>query len=192
MTAHHDTTSEQAFGFWLFLMGDVVIFALLFATYAVMAPATDGGPAAGAALFSLGKTATYTGLLLTSSLTFGFATLSFRDNDTGRFVLWTGLSFALGLAFLLIEFDEFRALIGDEAGPGRSGFLSAYFTLVGTHGLHVAIGLLWMAVVTCRSLVSPADPHLAANVERLAMFWHLVGLVWVAIYSIVYLPALVP
>lgn len=190
MTDHtHDTAEEQGFGFWLFLMSDAVVFSLLFATYAVMVQSTDGGPA-GPELFSFWKTVIYTFLLLTSSLTFGFATIASRAGRTGGFVLWTAASFALGAAFLAIEIDEFRTMIAQGAGPDRSGFLSAYSALIGTHGLHVAVGLLWMIVAAVRAVWRSIDGATAANIERLAMFWHLVGLVWVVIYSVVFLPGL--
>lgn len=191
MKTQLDIAEEQGFGFWLFLMGDAVIFALLFGTYAIMTRATDGGPVPSPELFSYGKTVLYTALLLTSSLTFGLATLAMRAERSGRYVLLTLLSIALGLGFLVTEIREFLDLIAQGAGPDRSGFLSAYFALVGTHGLHVSVGILWMLVSIARISFAPLDEHLTANIERLAMFWHLVGLVWVVIYSVVYLPGLI-
>lgn len=190
MTPVESVQRERALGLWLFLMGDVVLFALLFGTYAVMVPATDGGPVPGPALFSLGRTAIYSALLLLSAPTFGMASVALARGARGAAMLWLLVTFGLGAAFLALELAEFRALVAQDAGPGRSGFLSAYFALVGTHGLHVAAGLVWLGVTMARLIAGTSAVALGPSVELLGAFWHLIGLVWVVIYSVVYLPAL--
>jgi cytochrome o ubiquinol oxidase subunit III len=128
-----DVYEEKAFGFWIYLMSDAIIFALLFATYVVMAPNSASGPT-GKTLFSLPRTFAETMLLLTSSSTFGLATLAMRSGDRPRVLAWLAITVALGAGFIALELSEFAGMIGQGAGPQRSGFLSAFFTLVGTRG----------------------------------------------------------
>lgn len=185
-----ETQEQRAFGFWLYLMSDAVIFALLFATYAIMIPGTAGGPT-GRELFDLGNAAVETALLLVSSMTFGFASLSARAGRSDGVLLWLGITFLLGLGFVVLEVREFAGLIAQGAGPDRSGFLSAFFTLVGTHGVHVSMGLLWILVMAVQVKAKGLTVPVVARLLRLGLFWHFLDIAWVGIFSIVYLPGLV-
>jgi cytochrome o ubiquinol oxidase subunit III len=183
----HEKHEERAFGFWLYLMSDAIIFALLFATYLVMLGNTAGGPA-GKELFSLERAAGETASLLLSSATFGFAAVALASADKSRALLWLLATAALGAGFLLLEFGEFRGMIAQGAGPDRSGFLSVFFTLVGTHGLHVSIGILWILVMIGQVLVKGLTTPVVSRLARLGLFWHFLDIIWVAIFSVVYLP----
>lgn len=178
---------EREYGFWLYLMSDAIIFALLFATYSVMVGRTAGGPHPGE-LFKLQHTFYETICLLTSTLTFAFARQAASRRNRGATVAWLAVTFLLGLAFVLLEVSEFRGMILQGAGPSRDGALSAFFTLVGTHGLHVSAGLLWILVMTVQLGVKGLTPPVVSRLERLGMFWHFLDLVWVVIISVVYLP----
>jgi cytochrome o ubiquinol oxidase subunit 3 len=180
---------EKAFGFWLYLMSDAIIFALLFATYVVMLGNTAGGPT-GKELFSLERAAGETTLLLLSSITFGFASVATAIGDRSRVVLWLLVTLALGAGFLFLEYGEFSGMIAQGAGPDRSGFLSAFFTLVGTHGLHVSVGSLWIVVMIGQLLVKGLTMPVVSRLARLGLFWHFLDIIWVAIFSVVYLPGL--
>ena len=179
--------TDRAFGFWLYLMSDAIIFALLFATYVTMTANVAGGPA-GKDLFSLTHTFGETMLLLVSSLTFRFATLALARVNIGGVLVWLAVTFVLGLGFVGMEISEFSAMIGAGAGPDRSGFLSAFFTLVGTHGLHVSAGLLWIVVMIVQVLVKGLTDPVSTRLSRLAVFWHFLDIVWIGIFSVVYLP----
>jgi cytochrome o ubiquinol oxidase subunit 3 len=185
--APHDAGDEKAFGFWVYLMTDAIIFALLFATYVVLAGNTAGGPA-GRELFDLSRTFTETMLLLASSATFGFATLALDARDRRRVLIWLALTFLLGAGFVAMEIREFQGMIAAGAGPARSGFLSAFFTLVGTHGLHVSLGLLCILVVAGQVAVKGLSHAVASRLLRLGLFWHFLDIVWIGIFSVVYLP----
>ncbi len=185
--AHHDTFAEREFGFWLYLMSDAIIFALLFATFVIMADNTAAGPGA-AELFDLRHTAGETLLLLCSSITFGFATLASLARQDARVVLWLIVTMALGAGFVAMELVEFAGMISAGAGPGTSGFLSAFFTLVGTHGLHVSVGILCIAVMIGQVLIKGLTPHVMSRLFRLGLFWHFLDIVWIGIFSVVYLP----
>ena len=180
---------EKAFGFWTWLMSDAILFALLFATYAVMAGNLAGGPS-GRTLFDLSHTAVETLLLLTSSVTFGLASVSANRDRSSATLAWLAVTCLLGLGFVGMEVSEFRGMAAAGAGPDRSGFLSAFFTLVGTHGLHVGAGLTWIVLsgieIASRGLTTQA----ASRLYRLGLFWHFLDIVWVGIFSIVYLPEL--
>jgi cytochrome o ubiquinol oxidase subunit 3 len=178
---------EKAFGFWIYLMTDAIIFALLFATYAVMLRGTAGGPS-GRELFSLPHTFGETMLLLLSSTTFGFATLAARAQDRKTAISMLLITFALGAGFLAMELIEFRGMIAAGAPPQRSGFLSAFFTLVGTHGLHVAAGLIGILVMTGQILTKGITAPVYSRLFRLGLFWHFLDIVWIGIFSVVYLP----
>jgi cytochrome o ubiquinol oxidase subunit 3 len=180
---------EKAFGFWIYLMSDGIIFALLFATYVVMLGNTAGGPT-GKELFSLERTMAETALLLLSSATFGFASVATAAGERSRVLLWLAVTVVLGLGFLFLEYGEFSGMIAQGAGPDRSGFLSAFFTLVGTHGLHVSIGALCILVMIGQVLIKGLTTPVVSRLARLALFWHFLDIVWVAIFSIVYLPGL--
>ena len=185
-----ETHEQRALGFWLYLMGDAVIFALLFATYAIMTPGTAGGPT-GKQLFDLNNAALETLLLLVSSTTFGFASLSARAGNRVGVLGWLAITFLLGLGFVVLEVREFMGLIAQGAGPDRSGFLSAFFTLVGTHGAHVSMGLLWILILSAQVGVKGLTLPVTSRLFRLGLFWHFLDIAWVGIFSIVYLPGLV-
>jgi cytochrome o ubiquinol oxidase subunit III len=186
LTARHE---EKAFGFWLYLMSDAIVFALLFATYAVMLGNTAGGPA-GKELFNLERAAGETALLLLSSATFGFAAVAMAWGEKTRTLLWLVATVALGCGFIFLEIGEFRGLVTQGAGPDRSGFLSAFFTLVGTHGLHVSIGILWIVVMIGQLVVKGMTVPVVSRLIRLGLFWHFLDIIWVGIFSVVYLPGL--
>jgi cytochrome o ubiquinol oxidase subunit III len=182
-----ERSEEKAFGFWIYLMTDAIIFALLFATYAVMLRGTAGGPT-GRELFSLPRTFAETLLLLLSSATFGFATLAARARHPKWAVLLLLLTLALGAGFLAMEMREFRGMIATGAGPDRSGFLSAFFTLVGTHGLHVGVGLICILVIVGQIIFKGLTAPVGSRLFRLGLFWHFLDIVWIGIFSVVYLP----
>jgi cytochrome o ubiquinol oxidase subunit 3 len=182
---------EKALGFWLYLMTDAVLFALLFATYVVMTVGTAGGPT-GHDLFSLPRAFAETMLLLVSSTTFGFATLAAARGEGGAAIRWLLLTALLGLAFVALEISEFTGMIGIGAGPDRSGFLSAFFVLVGTHGLHVSAGILCILVMIGQVLAKGLTAPVLSRLIRLGLFWHFLDIVWVGIFSVVYLPGILP
>jgi cytochrome o ubiquinol oxidase subunit 3 len=182
-----DVYEEKAFGFWIYLMSDAIIFALLFATYVVMAPSTAGGPT-GKDVFSLGRAFAETMLLLCSSITFGFATVAVRLGNQRVGLNWLAVTFVLGAGFLALEISEFTGMYQQGGGPQRSGFLSAFFTLVGTHGLHVSMGLTWILILSIQVLAKGLSAPVVSRLFRLGLFWHFLDIVWVGIFSIVYLP----
>lgn len=182
-----DREAEKALGFWIYLMTDAIIFALLFATYAVMLKGTAGGPT-GHDLFDLPRTFAETMLLLFSSATFGFATVAFWAGKRLLAAMMLVLTFGLGAGFVAMELLEFRGMIVAGAGPDRSGFLSAFFTLVGTHGLHVSVGLVGILVIIGQMLIKGLTRPVGSRLYRLGLFWHFLDIVWVGIFSIVYLP----
>jgi cytochrome o ubiquinol oxidase subunit III len=183
------TREERAFGFWMYLMSDAVIFALLFATYAVMSARTAGGPT-GHDLFKLSHTFIETMFLLFSSATFGFASVFLGAGRRAPALAWLSITFLLGAGFVGMEISEFYGMITADAGPDRSGFLSAFFTLVGTHGLHVTIGLSWIAILGIQALVRGLTPAVTSRLYRLSLFWHFLDIVWIGIFSLVYLPGI--
>lgn len=184
-----DAYAQRDFGFWLYLMSDAIIFTLLFATYLVMAGSTAGGPD-GRALFSLAHTFTETLLLLTSSLTFGLASLALDAGNRRQLLAWLAVTFVLGLGFVSLEIREFHGMIARGAGPDRSGFLSAFFTLVGTHGLHVSGGLVFILVMIAQVAVKGLNQPVNSRLLRLGLFWHFLDIVWIGIFSAVYLPGI--
>ena len=177
----------RGFGFWLYLMSDAIIFALLFATYAVMVGNTAGGPS-GKELFSLTNAFFETMLLLFSSITFGLASLALAAKKRSEVLAWLLVTFILGLGFVGLEIREFAGLVAVDAGPDRSGFLSAFFTLVGTHGLHVSFGLTFVLIMMIQIALRGLTPHAASRLFRLGLFWHFLDIVWISIFSVVYLP----
>ncbi len=181
-----NTDSTLVFGFWMYLMGDFLLFATLFATYAVLRNNTFGGPA-GSAIFNLPFVLIETVLLLTSSFTCGLSLLAARNGKMRRVVGWLIATAVLGISFVSLEFSEFANLIASRNGPARSGFLSSYFTLVGVHGLHVLVGSIWLgALILAISLRGLTR----ANMRKLALwslFWHFLEIVWIFIFVIVYL-----
>jgi cytochrome o ubiquinol oxidase subunit III len=184
-----DVYEQRAFGFWLYLMSDAIIFSLLFATYAVMARNNAGGPTANT-LFSLPNAFTETMLLLFSSITFGLATLAMKSGAKERMLSWLLVTFLLGLGFVGLEIREFHGMVRAGAGPDRSGFLSAFFTLVGAHGLHVTFGLIWILIMTSQVIIKGLTVPVASRFLRLGLFWHFLDIIWIGIFSIVYLPGI--
>ncbi len=181
-----ETKSKTVFGFWIYIMTDCVLFACLFAAYAVLHNNTFGGPA-GRELFSLPYVLTETLLLLTSSFTCGLATLAARRDDVRQVVAWFGATFVLGASFLALELTEFSHLVHDGNSWARSGFLSSFFTLVGTHGLHITVGLLWMVVIVIQLLGRGLTTHTVRRLTLLSLFWHFLDIIWIFIFTIVYL-----
>ncbi|MCT8970724.1 cytochrome o ubiquinol oxidase subunit III [Microbaculum marinisediminis] len=179
--------ADRDFGFWVYLMSDAIIFALLFATYLVLKSGTAGGPT-GQDLFDINRTFAETMLLLASSVTFGMASVAVAGRNRAGVVAWLAVTFVLGAAFLALEFGEFAGMIAQDAGPGRSGFLSAFFTLVGTHGLHVSGGLVWIAVMIAQVRLKGLTAPVVSRLFRLGLFWHFLDIVWIGIFSVVYLP----
>ncbi|SEA68298.1 cytochrome o ubiquinol oxidase subunit III [Paraburkholderia sartisoli] len=179
--------SHSVFGFWLYLMTDCVLFASLFAVFAVMAHQFAGGPS-GKDLFDIPGVALETAVLLLSSITYGFAMLGAHRRKSGVVLGWLAVTFVLGLAFLWFELNEFAHLIAEGAGPGRSAFLSSFFTLVGTHGLHVTVGLIWMVVLAAQIVIKPElSEREITRLTCLSLFWHFLDIVWICVFSFVYL-----
>ncbi|WP_147195781.1 cytochrome o ubiquinol oxidase subunit III [Pantoea sp. MBD-2R] len=183
---HHDAGANKLFGFWIYLMSDCIIFATLFATYAVMVNSTAGGPA-GKDIFELPFVLVETALLLFSSITYGFAVISMEKGSKSAVLGWLALTFLFGLGFIGMEIYEFHHLITEGFGPQRSGFLSAFFTLVGTHGLHVTSGLIWMLVLMYQVATKGLTATNHTRVLCLSMFWHFLDVVWICVFTIVYL-----
>lgn len=184
--AHEAADNKTLFGFWTYLMTDCMLFGSLFATYAVLHLNTNGGPGT-AELFSMPFVMVETMLLLTSSFTVGLAMLAARAGNRNVSVFWFVLTFLLGAAFLTLEMTEFRHLVAEGNSWQRSGFLSGYFTLVGTHGLHILVGLLWMAVTVPRILTQGFTRNTLRRLGMLSLFWHFLDIVWIFIFTIVYL-----
>lgn len=180
---------EKTYGFWLCLMSDAIIFALLFAIFVVMAHDTADGPA-GHTLFRLPRIFAETMLLLASSATFGFASVAIAAGQHRRVVVWLGVTFLLGLGFVATEISELYSMAVANAGPSQSRYLSAFFTLVGTHGAHVGVGLIWIALLGCEVALRGLTPFVASRLYRLGLFWHFLVIVWINIFSFVYLPGL--
>jgi cytochrome o ubiquinol oxidase subunit III len=176
------------FGFWLFLLSDIIIFAALFASYAVLHGSTAGGPSA-AELFDKRHVFLETMCLLTSSVTCGFGSLAIYRTDARAMYFWMGMTFLLGLCFLTMEGREFASLVAAGAGPSHSAFLSAFFTLVGTHGLHVTLGLVWLVVMLLQVSTLGFHPMVGRRFFCFALFWHALDIVWIGVFTIVYLGA---
>jgi cytochrome o ubiquinol oxidase subunit III len=180
-----------AYGFWIFLLSDIVMFSALFAAYAVLVRATAGGPT-GAQLFNQINVAIETACLLVSSFTCGLMSLAINSRRRADTYFFAAVTFVLGAAFLVIEIREFADMIAGGASPQRSAFLSAFFTLVGCHGLHVATGLIWLAVM----MAQVTARGFRASVERrllcFALFWHALDIVWVWLFTVVYLMGVRP
>jgi len=183
---HPDAAAMQAVGFWFYLMSDLVLFATLFATYVVLGHNYAGGPT-GKDLFEPANVLAETMVLLFSSATCGFAMLAMYDGRKNLVLRWLGVTFLLGFGFVFLEVNEFRGMILAGNGPDRSGFLSAFFTLVGTHGAHVSLGLIWMAVMMGQIAMKGLTTPVQARLMRLSMFWHFLDIVWIGIFTIVYL-----
>jgi cytochrome o ubiquinol oxidase subunit III len=182
---HHQSPSTLI-GFWVYLMSDALIFATLFATYGVLHAATAGGPTA-KEIFELPLVAVNTAILLVSSITYGFAMIAVQEGKLKAVIAWLIVTGLLGASFVGIELYEFGNLIAEGATPQRSAFLSAFFTLVSTHGLHVSFGIIWLVVLLVqlgqRGLIEENRRRLAC----LSMFWHFLDVVWIGVFTFVYL-----
>ncbi|MEG0968249.1 MAG: cytochrome o ubiquinol oxidase subunit III [Pseudomonas sp.] len=183
---HHDSGQMTVFGFWLYLMTDCILFASLFATYAVLSGSFAGGPS-GHDIFQLDFVAVETALLLFSSITFGFAMLQMFKGNKGGVLGWLAVTFLFGAGFIAMEIYEFHHLIAEGFGPQRSGFLSAFFALVGTHGLHVTAGLIWMAIMMYQINKHGITGTAKTRMSCLSLFWHFLDVVWICVFTVVYL-----
>ena len=187
MTKEERITDERTlFGFWAYIMTDCVLFASLFATYAVLHTSTFGGPGA-KQLFDLPNVLAETLILLTSSFTCGLAMLAVHRRSKQQALVWLLVTFALGIAFLALELTEFHHLIIEGNSWRRSGFLSAFFTLVSTHGLHITIGLLWMLAMMAKVALHGFTRATVRRLTMLSLFWHFLDIVWIFIFTIVYM-----
>ena len=175
-----------AYGFWIFILSDFVLFSGLFAAYAVLSGNTAGGPR-GAELFNLRNVFIETMCLLFSSYTCGLGALSAERREPARFLIFAALTFLLGAAFLSIEATEFAGMVSKGAGPSRSGFLSAFFTLVGTHGVHVTGGLIWLIYLVAQVLAKGLRAAVLRRLLCWSLFWHALDIVWVGVFTLVYL-----
>jgi cytochrome o ubiquinol oxidase subunit III len=175
-----------AYGFWIFILSDFVLFSGLFAAYAVLSRNTAGGPS-GRELFNLHNVFIETLCLLFSSYTCGLGALSAERRQPGRFLAFAALTFVLGAAFLIIESREFAGMVAKGAGPERSGFLSAFFTLVGTHGVHVTGGLLWLLYLVAQVAAKGLRGSVLRRLLCWSLFWHALDIVWVGVFTLVYL-----
>ena len=183
---HPSTIEVQTFGFWIYLMSDLIIFATLFATFGVLGRNYAGGPT-GKDLFDLTYTLGETMFLLVSSAAFGLVMLAVRDGRKKLVLMGLAVTFLLGLGFVLMEINEFYGLVAEGNGPDRSAFLSSFFTLVGTHGTHVTFGLIWMGTMMAQVAVKGLTSPVQSRLMRLSMFWHFLDIVWIGIFTIVYL-----
>jgi cytochrome o ubiquinol oxidase subunit III len=180
-----------AYGFWIFLLSDIVMFSALFAAYAVLVRATAGGPS-GAMLFNQRNAAIETACLLGSSYTCGLMSLAAYERRRANIYIFAIMTFALGAAFLSLEVREFADMIARGASPQRSAFLSAFFTLVGCHGLHVAAGLVWLAVMMAQVAIKGLRGAVERRLLCFALFWHVLDIVWVWLFTVVYLMGVSP
>ncbi|WP_348766358.1 cytochrome o ubiquinol oxidase subunit III [uncultured Salinisphaera sp.] len=182
--------SEVNFGFWAYLMSDVVLFSMLFLAYVNLSQRYAGGPTPGD-IFSLHGVFLETMALLASSLTFGLAMVSLHQGKKNHIIGWLLATFLLGGFFLWHEVSEFVHIIHEGASFDRSGFLSAYFGLVGTHGAHVFFGMIWLLTMVAQVALRGLTPAIGSRLARLSLFWHFLDLVWICVFSTVYLPGLI-
>lgn len=192
-TLHHSAHAEHehhephsVFGFWIYLMTDCILFASIFATFAVLSNHYAGGPT-GKDIFELDYVLIETFCLLLSSVTYGFAMLSMYKGNRGGVMLWLAITFLFGAGFIYMEINEFAHLIHEGFGPDRSAFLSSFFTLVGTHGLHVFSGLIWMAVMMIQVMQKGLTARNQRRLMCLSLFWHFLDVVWICVFTVVYL-----
>jgi cytochrome o ubiquinol oxidase subunit 3 len=174
------------YGFWIFILSDIIMFSALFAAYAVLSGRTANGPT-GKQLFDLSNVAIETACLLFSSFTCGFVTVAAEHKERGNTYLFAAITFILGAAFLGLEITEFSSMVAQGAGPDRSAFLSAFFTLVGMHGLHVTVGLLWLLTMMAQIATRGFRPTTLIRLHCFSLFWHALDIIWVALFTVVYL-----
>lgn len=182
----HHPENGTLLGFWLYLMSDCLIFASLFATYGVLGRSYAAGPT-GADLFDLPLVAVNTAMLLFSSITYGIAMIAMLNRKKAQVLLWLGITGLFGIAFVSLELYEFHHLIHEGAGPTRSAFLSSFFALVGTHGLHVSFGILWLIVLMLQVGKFGLTKENRRRLLCLSMFWHFLDVVWIGVFTYVYL-----
>jgi cytochrome o ubiquinol oxidase subunit III len=188
---HEEAADDRVmFGFWVYLMTDLLMFSVLFAVYAVLHGNTAGGES-GRELFSLPLALAETIILLTSSFTCGIAMIAARQRKKAHTLLWFAVTFVLGLAFLNYELREFAEFIHEGHTLQSSAFLSSFFVLVGTHGLHITFGLLWMVTTMLFVVKRGLNSHLVRKLALLSLFWHFLDIVWIFIFTVVYLGAFV-
>ncbi|MCL3883137.1 cytochrome (ubi)quinol oxidase subunit III [Marivita sp. GX14005] len=186
----HESSETPAFGFWVFLMSDLIIFAILFAHYVVMQDARAGGPGP-EELFDLKSVAMQTALLLASSFTYGMVSLSMKHHDRpAPVMLWLVVTALLGAAFLGLELRDFASMIDEGAPPQRSGYLSALWALVGLHGLHVTAGMIWIGLMLALLALRGLTAQIKTRLLLLGLYWHFLDLIWIGILSVVYLGGL--
>jgi len=186
---HHHETGTML-GFWLYLMSDCLIFGILFAVYAVLGQNYAAGPAP-VDLFELDKIAWATAWLLLSSITYGFAVIKMHENNKSMTMLWLLITGIFGVAFLYLSVEEFMHLYHIGAGPGASAFLSSFWFLVGTHGVHVACGALWLVILLLQLQMHGLTEENKRRVLCLSLFWHFLDLIWIAVFSFVYLTGVI-
>lgn len=185
----HDDTDLTVFGFWTYLMSDLILFGTLFIAYLVLSSHIPPGTPSAKELFenSLGFVFVETMALLISSVTFGFAVLARYKNNVAGTLKWLAITFLFGATFIGMEIYEFNHLVHEGHGPSKSAFLSAFFTLVGTHGIHVTSGLVWMAVLMYQIKKNGLTLRNTRRLACLSLFWHFLDIVWICVFSIVYL-----
>ncbi|WP_411036337.1 cytochrome o ubiquinol oxidase subunit III [Shinella sp. BYT-45] len=186
LTEEHHPENSTMLGFWIYLMSDCLIFAVLFATHGVLGRSYAAGPSP-TDLFDLTLVAVNTAMLLFSSITYGFAMLQMERNAKMETLVWLGITGVFGAAFLALELYEFYHLILEGAGPTRSAFLSSFFTLVGTHGLHVTFGIVWLVTLMVQVHRRGLIPENRRRLMCLSMFWHFLDVIWIGVFSFVYL-----
>ena len=180
------TRTTIAYGFWIFILSDMIMFSAMFAAYAVLSANTAGGPT-GRELFNLHNVFIETACLLFSSYTCGLGMLSAERRELSRFLLFATLTLALGAAFLSIEISEFAGMVEKGAGPSRSAFLSSFFGLVGMHGAHVTVGLIWLVYTVAQALAKGLRSVVLRRLACFSLFWHALDIVWVGVMTLVYL-----
>jgi cytochrome o ubiquinol oxidase subunit 3 len=179
------------YGFWIFLLSDIVMFSAFFAAYAVLQGQTAGGPS-GKQLFDLNNVAIETALLLASSFACGMASIAVAAQNKAGFQLAMAATFVLGAGFLALEGKEFAGLVAQGAGPQRSAFLTAFFTLVGCHGAHVTAGLLWLLTMMAQAWAKGLRPDIQRRILCFTLFWHALDIIWVGVFTVVYLMGTLP
>jgi cytochrome o ubiquinol oxidase subunit 3 len=187
----HHPENSTLLGFWLYLMSDCLVFACLFVAYAVLGRSYAGGPS-GAELFELPTVALNTAFLLLSSITYGFAMLTSQRKRVGGTLFWLAVTGLFGAAFITLELTEFAHLIHEGAGPQRSGFLTSFFALVGTHGLHVTFGIVWLVTLMSQLMRHGLTPENRRRLMCLSMFWHFLDVIWIGVFTFVYLMGVLP
>ena len=187
----HHPQQGTLLGFWLYLMSDCLVFAVLFAVYAVLGRSYAAGPS-GADLFDLPVVAANTALLLFSSITYGFAMIAMQKGHKNGVLAWLAVTGLFGLGFLTLELTEFAHLVHEGAGPQRSAFLSSFFTLVGTHGLHVTFGTIWLVTLMAQVRKLGLIHENKRRLICLSMFWHFLDVVWIGVFTFVYLMGVLP